>query len=214
MDKKFNTGNSEDLLKSLYDSGIIKDKDLLIHEKMITEKFLEEHHPYKIQQTTDGRFQTNVRDSSKKEGRRKIVKPTMELLKKTLAEHYKGETLNLENLFTEWAYWKFKKRNRASSTIVNYKSDWQKYFANDPIIKIPIVKITLKDLIKHALRITENKAITKNHLIKAVTILNGIFEYAIMEKEILDRNQGSIDIKSVVNEGTEVVIRLPVKPKK
>lgn len=32
-------------------------------------------------------------------------------------------------------------------------------------------------------------------------------------KEILDKNQGSIDIKSVVNEGTEVVIRLPVKPK-
>lgn len=32
-------------------------------------------------------------------------------------------------------------------------------------------------------------------------------------KEILDKNQGSIDIKSKVDEGTEIVIRLPVKPK-
>ena len=30
-------------------------------------------------------------------------------------------------------------------------------------------------------------------------------------KEILDKNQGSIDIKSVVGEGTEVVIRIPTK---
>ncbi len=30
-------------------------------------------------------------------------------------------------------------------------------------------------------------------------------------KEILDKNGGSIDIKSVVGEGTEVVIRIPTK---
>ncbi len=32
-------------------------------------------------------------------------------------------------------------------------------------------------------------------------------------KEILDKNNGSIDIKSRVNEGTEVVIRIPTKQK-
>lgn len=30
-------------------------------------------------------------------------------------------------------------------------------------------------------------------------------------KEILDRNNGTIDIKSKLNEGTEVVIRIPTK---
>ena len=30
-------------------------------------------------------------------------------------------------------------------------------------------------------------------------------------KEILDKNNGSIDIKSIVGEGTEVVIRIPTK---
>jgi len=30
-------------------------------------------------------------------------------------------------------------------------------------------------------------------------------------KEILDKNQGSIDIKSKKNEGTEVVIKIPTK---
>ena len=30
-------------------------------------------------------------------------------------------------------------------------------------------------------------------------------------KEILDKNGGSIDIKSKVNEGTEVVIKIPTK---
>ena len=30
-------------------------------------------------------------------------------------------------------------------------------------------------------------------------------------KEILDKNGGSIDIKSVVGEGTEVVIKIPTK---
>ena len=30
-------------------------------------------------------------------------------------------------------------------------------------------------------------------------------------KEILDKNGGSIDIKSVVGQGTEVVIRIPTK---
>ena len=30
-------------------------------------------------------------------------------------------------------------------------------------------------------------------------------------KEILDRNNGSIDIKSEVGKGTEVVIRIPTK---
>lgn len=30
-------------------------------------------------------------------------------------------------------------------------------------------------------------------------------------KEILDKNGGSIDIKSVVGEGTEVVVRIPTK---
>ena len=31
-------------------------------------------------------------------------------------------------------------------------------------------------------------------------------------KEILDKNGGSIDIKSVVDQGTEVVIKVPTKP--
>ena len=30
-------------------------------------------------------------------------------------------------------------------------------------------------------------------------------------KEILDKNNGSIDIKSIFGEGTEVVIRIPTK---
>ena len=33
-------------------------------------------------------------------------------------------------------------------------------------------------------------------------------------KEILDRNQGTIDIKSVYGHGTEVVIRIPTKENK
>ena len=33
-------------------------------------------------------------------------------------------------------------------------------------------------------------------------------------KEILDKNGGSIDIKSVVGQGTEVVIKVPTKDNK
>ena len=35
-----------------------------------------------------------------------------------------------------------------------------------------------------------------------------------MSKEILDKNDGSIDIKSVVGKGTEVVIRIPTFSRK
>ena len=40
----------------------------------------------------------------------------------------------------------------------------------------------------------------------------GVQDYGLsIAKEILDKNGGSIDIKSVVGQGTEVVIRIPTK---
>ena len=94
-----------------------------------------------------------------------------------------------------------------------YKDSLNSVFSNVMLLLIPItigfitVREPLLQLIANWGKITQ----TDIDRAAILVVMYSIGIVGIGAKEILDRNNGRIDIKSKVNEGTEVVITIPTK---
>ncbi len=140
--------SSDEVLRYLQSQGNI-DLDDVANEmrKKDIQKLLKDVHPYSISQLKDGRWKTHVKDASKKEGRRVIVKRSLEQLEEALFEFYtmdshedpalRRRTATLRSLYPEWIEYRTL-HTEANTTIIRFKSVWKNHYLGTEIIDIPI----------------------------------------------------------------------------
>ena len=159
---------NEEMLKFLLKKANISSIDEVSNRyEFMTNKQILAEHPYAITTNKDGRFSTYVPDESKSSKRRKIVKPTRELLEKEIVRFYKDkekaksrECMCLRKLYPQWLDYK-SLHTDSSAYIRTIDILWKRYYENDSIIDTPIVELT-----KHELDIWAHSVVRKNNLTK------------------------------------------------
>lgn len=162
-----------------------------IHD-MVNKKILNQHN-YAITQNKDGRFSTYIFDEAKKNHRRKIVKPTRELLEKEIIKIYKEmekkkalESICLRKFYANWMEYKSYHTN-SSAYLKTIDELWKKFYVNTDIIDIPI-----KELDKYTLDIWAHSLIKDNNMTKkkyynTTIIMRQSLDYAV-ERNIISKN--------------------------
>ena len=143
--------DSKDILRFLVDNdnldldGVVSDYMKLRKERILA------NHPYSIFLSNDGRYRTYVKDSSKSNGRRMIVKSSLNMLEDTIVEYYLSASnealavnVSLATLYPEWI--RYKALHVEETTIDRVKKDWKRYYEKSAIVHKPICDITKLDL--------------------------------------------------------------------
>ena len=181
----FSKINTEQMFSFLVENGIIDIGDTL---NAMTEKHKEnllKKHPFDIWQGKDSRYRTYIEDESKPSGRRMIVKTHEQDLLDYLAEFYEKQeqdrsikNYTLERLYPEWK--KYKSLHTTAETyITRINSDWNTYYKNTDIIKVPIKDLTKLDLDEWAHKLIKDYNMTKNQYYNVTVIMRQALLYAV-----------------------------------
>ena len=195
-DKKMYNLNDEkaiELLKYLVESGTI---DVGSAEEDMKQSKLASAlamHPYKISQGKDGRWVTYLYDETKPSHRRKVVKPTLEILHEALYEHYMGEVkkasvdyITLDDIYPEWLEYK-SLHTSAHSTIIRINNDWNRFYKGTEITLIPLRKLTKLKLDSWAHSMIREHKMDKTLYYNFSGIMRQCLDYAV-DKQIVDEN--------------------------
>ena len=195
-DKKMYNLNDEkaiELLKYLVESGTI---DVGSAEEDMKKSKLASAlamHPYKISLGTDGRWFTYLYDETKPRHRRKLVKPTLELLHEALYDHYMGEEkkasvdyVTLEDIYPEWLEYK-SLHTSAHSTITRINNDWNRFYKGTEIALIPLRQLTKLKLDSWAHRMIKEHKMDKTLYYNFSGIMRQCLDFAV-DKQIVDEN--------------------------
>lgn len=187
--------NSEDLLNYALSQGIINLDDVRNDMKEKEKQRILSKHPYSIFQDKDGRWKTTVKDDAKKSGRKIIAKKTKEELYNELVKHYTSIEDNLymqqniptlKNMFGEWLVYKAK-HSESSSYARRIKNDWNKYYADDEIISIPVSDLTFIKLDSWVHDLIKREKLTKKQYYNLTIIIRQMLDYMV-EKGYINNN--------------------------
>jgi len=149
------------------------------------EKLVLEIHPYSFNQMKgkDTRWYTSV----KKEGEdRKIIKKnSYEELIDYLIDYYGvSDAKKKTTLRTMYPVWRKHKINstKKMGTISRIESDWKKYYVDDPIVDVPLEKMTTNQISEWLnQRIIKDGVSKKKKFYNMITIFKNIFAYCYEE---------------------------------
>ncbi len=96
--------------------------------------------------------------------------------------------LTMEEIFPEYLKWANNTSPIKGVTLQRYKQVWNKHFKDKEIIKKPLAKLTVKDFTHLYMEWTRKREMTARAFGNAKTLINGIYNYAINELEIVDTN--------------------------
>lgn len=167
------------LLKAL-ESGIINLDFLRSKVDMIEKQQFLSKHVYKIYQGKDGLYYSHLPDETKKEGRCKIKRKTLEALEDTIVEFYRKQETKVKfiDVMKQWAAQKLAFNEITKQTYDRYFTDYTRFFKNQYIDSIEIKYITeevLEDFIKSAIR--DNNLTAKGYG-NLRTIIRGTMQFA------------------------------------
>lgn len=179
-----------DMLQSYISRGIIALSDVMSDsEDIIMNKILRQVHPYKIYfSESDQRWHTQVDDLTTVRGYRQIVRKKEVDIQNYLLKFYhinNKEIYTFDNLYQE--FMEYKRATQKMGTLNMYVKAYNKYYANDPIIKKDLSKIdaaTLKIWLCN--NIKKYKMNYKTYGQMSV-VFNQMYKYAL-EKGYLERN--------------------------
>lgn len=181
----FSKATAEQMFSFLVENGIINVGDTLNAMTKKHEENLLKKHPFDIWQGTDSRYRTYVEDESKPSGRRMIVKTyERDLLNYLVAFYEKQEqdksikNYTLERLYPEWKNYK-SLHTTAETYITRINSDWNTYYRNTDIIRIPIKDLTKLDLDEWAHKLIKDHNMTKNQYYNVTVIMRQALLYAV-----------------------------------
>lgn len=178
------------ILQSYINHGIITLSDVMSDsEDVIMNKILKQVHPYKIYfSTSDQRWHTQVKDSTTVRGYRQIARKKEVELQRYLLKFYNikcKQTYTFDSLYQE--FMEYKRATQKMGTINMYVKAYNKYYADDPIIKKDLAKIDSISL-KIWLCGNINKYKMNYKAYNQMTVvLNQMYKYAI-EKGYLEKN--------------------------
>ena len=187
--------NSEDLLNYALSQGIINLDDVRNDMKEKEKQRILSKHPYSIFKDKDRRWKTTVKDDAKKSGRKIIAKKTKEELYNELVKHYTSieddlymqqNIPTLKNMFGEWLVYKAK-HSESSSYARRIKNDWNKYYADDEIISIPVSDLTFIKLDSWVHDLIKREKLTKKQYYNLTIIIRQMLDYMV-EKGYINNN--------------------------
>lgn len=171
--------SAEEILQRLVDSGMI---DLTTVEQSIEQmerqKLLAQH-KFRIWQSTDGRWYTNVIDS--KSGKRRVIKRVSKAdLEESLIEFYRGYSVEptFENVFNEWIDSKTEFGEVQKQTIDRYVADYKRYIANTDIAKTKVKYLKEIDLEEFIKTTIHKQNLTYKNWSNLRILINGTMKYA------------------------------------
>lgn len=193
-------------MKLALEIGIISIQDVQEKIRMNKREMILKEHEYKIWEGENKKWYTYVPDERKKNNRRLIKRSTAKSLDDAIVEDYyernvreeqrkladkenKEDTISiktLEDLFPVWLRNK-SKHTHSSSYPKRISTDWKKYYAKDPIAKIPLKDLTesyLDDWVHTKIKEYE---FTKNQYFNMSIILRQALPYAV-RLNIIDTN--------------------------
>ena len=162
-------------------------------KKTEEERILKEKHPYKITCGKDGRWRTYVKDETKKNGLKQIVKASEEKLHEALVEHYQAmdpETrkrrITLEELYPRWL--DFKSLHTPAQTYINrIEREWEHHYEGTEIVRIPIRQLTKLMLDEWVHRLIKENNMSAKQYYNATVIMRQALDYAV-DLEIIEAN--------------------------
>lgn len=188
--KDFTTMTNDSVLEELVASGKISIDDVQrLLAEMHFENFIKENHPYDIWLGSDGRWKTYVFDESRPNKRRLVAMKSKKKLLEYLLDTFEGKTkltgtATIRQLFPLWL--EHKKLMSADTYIPRIKSDWKKYYEDNPIVDQPLGSINKLQLENWLLHLIRDNKMTKNCYYNVSMIMRQIFEFAFESECISD----------------------------
>lgn len=152
-----------------------------------------ENHKFNVWQGKDGRWRTYLPDESNKDKRKMIAKGTREKLDSAVISYYKGvedktseRRVTLRTFYQTWLDYK-KLKTTSSIYIRRIHNDWEKYYLDDPLIDVPLQKLTYDRLEEWALKKIRTNELTKKQYYNMTVIIRQSLEYAV-QKDIIAEN--------------------------
>lgn len=161
-------------------------------KKSRKEQIVKKYHPYTITASKDGSYRTWIKDDSRPERRKQIVRTKRENLIDYLAEYYSQaysldefSKITMRSLYDEWI--EYKSLHVERTTIERVHRDWKRYYSASTIVDMPIkqlTKLTIDEWIHGVI-----KAMELNHhqYANLSSILRQELDYAV-DKGIIENN--------------------------
>lgn len=191
--------STNELLISAIQNGIIDlNKVQLLVDNMEKQKILEQH-KFKIWQSNNGRWYTNLPDNTRPEGRRKIAKSTKEKLENAIIEFYTEEKddniVTLDKIYKKWLLSK-SLHTKSMTYIKRINADWNKYYAKDEIVNIPLQDLNHNYLDDWTHSKIKEYDFTKKQYYNMSIIIRQSLDYALKEKIIEENPFAEIKVSS------------------
>ena len=189
----YNDYSSEEILSYMESTDII-DLDGVTREmkKARKEQIVKQYHPYSITESKDGSYRTWIKDDTRPEKRKQIVRTKRENLIDYLAKYYSQNNnldelskITMRTLYDEWI--NYKSLHVENTTIERVHRDWNRYYSASKITDIPIKKLTKLD-IDEWIHSTIKKLELNNHQYSNLSsIIRQELDYAV-DKGIIEHN--------------------------
>lgn len=178
------TINEQELLKYAISQGIINLDDVRENMEQKQRAEILKLHQYKISQGSDGRWKTNLPDSTRKSGRRLIAKTKLKDLEDEVISFYKKDEdllkqdLSIADVYPKWIMYR-STLTKSSSTIKRFKSVWNTWFKEKPISGLPMNQLTYLYLNEWANTIVKDNNLTQKAYYLIAGVLRQILDYSV-----------------------------------
>ena len=196
--------NEKSLLQIVLQKYNLTIEDVLELSEEMTRKEIINNHVRDfspIWQGKNGRWYSYLPDDTKKSKRRQIAKSTEEKLNIEIIAYYKkldnahsSKRITLQSFYPEWLNYKAL-HTEASSYMRRINNDWDKYYADTPIIKIPLVQLDKVTLDTWAHELIRRYSLTKTQSYNITVIVRQSLDLAV-DKGIIEKNPFSEYMKS------------------
>lgn len=192
-----------DLLNDAYFRGIIDLADVQTKIDMTKrEEYLNLHkEKYNIWQGNNGNWYTYLPDESKRAGRRLVKKSTLTKVESEIIDYYKAldkkatcDSLSFSDIYKEWVEYK-DLESASESYAVKLDYDYNRYWKDTDIVKMAIKDIDTLTLEIYLLKAVEDNHMTKRAYSDMKSIINMLYDYAIMKKIVSVNIARSIVVK-------------------
>ena len=198
-------------LQEAINRGILSISEVDEMLMMTRKKLIEETHPYAINCRKNGRFITTIRE----DGKLKQISASSEkeMADKLYAFYFENKkNLTLNDLFPVWKEERLADQNVNVKTVRRDCQHWDKYYKNNPIIHVPISKLTTKMLSDFFNTVITDFSLSNKEYNNMKSIMIALIRNALDQEIIAENPMNAITIKSKFrairkqNNGTKVYL--------
>ncbi len=163
--------------------------------KMTRRKLVEQTHPYVIDSRSNGRVITTVRE----EGKLKQISSGTEdeMIDKLYRFYFENKkNLTLNDVYPRWKEERLTDENVNVKSVRRYNQLWIKYYKENPIINVPISRITTKILNDFFNTIITKFRLSNKEYNNMKSIMIALLRIAIDDEIIIENPMNGIYIKS------------------